>query len=825
MMENAHAAGGTLPVSEVVLILMLLLAIGMIAAALFRRLPIPYTVMLVVIGMALEEQAGVWETLAPLKNFQLTPELVLFIFLPTLIFESGFNLNARQLIKDIAPVLALAVPALLFSTFVVGMGVWLVLPVSLGVALVFGALISATDPVAVVALFKELGIPERLTVLVEGESLLNDATAIVIFNILLGIVLYGGMTWGDAGLAVGEFFKVFFGGAMVGILFGFLFSWLMGRMHSATSAILILSLVMAYTSFIIAEHTLRLSGVMAVVGAAVTLGVFGMPRLPREAGTALGEAWEFLAMICNTLLFLLVGLSVDIGSLIGRLDTILVAVLLLMAARASMIYSLVPLATRTFGLPRITLGERHIMWWGGLKGGLAIAIVLSIPEDMAGRQLLLDLTLGVVLFTLLVNAPTIRPLIARLGLDQLTDDEKADLKRGMDVALNCADESLERFRKFGLLSRASHHRASGKLHELLPEEQHEMTAEHSYRRSRINGLRAEQETLENLYKAEVIPHYTFLDLRGELVRARDHLLEPERHTGHTKRQSNPFLRLEDALIRRLREQDWAAGLLSRYQNRRMSHHLIKDIARTLMTESALESLQHEHALTPEQRERLDGRYRERLGWFRDSIEEIRRDFPDFYEGFESRLSMRTALARALLEVDEASRQGSLGAKPQTLMERRIHQAIAEIPPPSAAKPDINALELVSMVPLLSGLPPASIEGIAAQAKPVHYLTDDTIIGEGEHGDALYIVARGRVSVSRQNSDGEEKVLGELDAGDFFGETALLGEHVRTATVRATQSCTLLRLTCKDVLAMAKNHPEISLRLKEAQQARVKDNDS
>jgi len=170
-----------MPLSEAILIIMGLLTIAMLAAGVCHNLPIPYTVFLVILGIVLGSFARNNASMHVLLDFQLTPDIVLFLFLPALIFESAFNLNARQLVKDLLPVLVLAVPALLISTAFIAIGLWFFLKVDLVLALLFGALISATDPVAVVSLFKELGAPERLTILVEGESLLNDATA-RIFN-------------------------------------------------------------------------------------------------------------------------------------------------------------------------------------------------------------------------------------------------------------------------------------------------------------------------------------------------------------------------------------------------------------------------------------------------------------------------------------------------------------------------------------------------------------------------------------------------------------------------------------------------------------------
>ena len=278
-----------MPLSESVLLLMALLAIGVLVRGLFNRLPIPYTVMLVIMGMLLGNLARVWQPLESIRYFQLSPELVFFIFLPVLIFESGLSLHARQLAKDIAPVLMLAIPALLLSTTIVGVGVWMLLPLDLTTALLFGALISATDPVAVVSLFKELGTPTRLTTLVEGESLLNDATAIVLFSILLGLAMHGGFVVTDIGAAILEFIRVFLGGTLLGLAFGLLLSSLVVRLHLETSSVLISSLILAYVAFIVAEHSLHVSGVMAVVAAALSFSLVASPRLAEETGHACAQ--------------------------------------------------------------------------------------------------------------------------------------------------------------------------------------------------------------------------------------------------------------------------------------------------------------------------------------------------------------------------------------------------------------------------------------------------------------------------------------------------------------------------------------------------------
>ncbi|MGA7979441.1 MAG: cation:proton antiporter [Chromatiaceae bacterium] len=805
--------------SESILVIALLLTLGMISAGLLRKLPLPYTVLLVVIGLGLGRLADGWAPAQALRGFRLTPDVVLFIFLPTLIFESGLSLNARQLIKDVAPVMILAVFALLLSTVLVGLGVWLGLRIPLATALLFGALISATDPVAVVALFRELGVPQRLLVLVEGESLLNDATAVVVFKILLGLALFGGLSVAEAGRAATEFLEVFFGGALVGVAFGLAASWLMLRLHAGTAEVLGLSAATAYAGFIVADHQLGFSGVMAVGAAALTLGVLGIPRLAAETAHALREVWEFLAHVSNTLLFIMIGLTVDLGSLVDRLDALLWAVLLVLIARAATIYSLVPAATRLFHLPNVGLAERHVMWWGGLKGGLAIAMVLSIPPDMDGRQLLVDLTVGVVLFSLLVNATTIRPLIRRLGIDRLSPGECADLETGMRLVRTQSGEALRDFTHWNLLSAPGRRRVEESLERSLHAETCQLEREDRLRRARLDALGVELKTLERLLREHVVPQYIYFDLKGELQRERDHVEAGQAPQGpnRSRRRANPFLRLEDGVLHLLRERDWAARLVARYQNLRGSEHLLRDIARLLMAEAALNHLREQRALATTDRERLASLYQEQVARSQRAVEEVRRSYPAFYKGFEARLALQAALSRARQAADEARLRGTIGAKPHTIIRRQIDKAQEHVPSLTRPVPEAEIGRRIAELPLLRGLSASSLARIAERAAVVGYLLGDTIIGQDERGDALYVLVRGRATVSRRGQGAAETVVAHLEPGDFFGEIALLEDQVRTATVRASQPCILVRITRGDMLELAASYRDIAARLEAMRQ--------
>lgn len=815
-----------MPLAEAVLIVILLLVVALLAAGVCRVLPLPYTVVLVVVGMAIGVASRALPALAPLSAFTIHPDLVLFVFLPALIFESGLNMDARRLARDLVPVLILAIPALLVSMALVGLGLWSVLGMAPLLALLFGALISATDPVAVIALFKELGAPARLTTLLEGESLLNDATAIVAFTIVLGMIT-GGATLDATSVlgAVARFVAVFFGGLFVGALLGLLLGELLRHLRVGVSSVLVMSVVMAYLSFVVAEHLLHVSGVMATLGAALAFGSFGVTRIPAPDTPALHDLWELIVHVCNSLLFLLVGLSIDPAGIGRQGAAILAAVSLVLLARAATVYTLVPAATRLNALPRVSLAERHIMWWGGLKGGLAIAMALAIPPTVAGADLVRDLTVGVVMFMLLVNAPTIRPLMTALKLDRMSAEDRSELAEGMHGALASGRQWLSRLRESGAISAMQARRANANLDRLLEVEAPQLGAGQLARHLKLDALRAEMAMLESLHAIGLVSQYTFLDMRGLIARDRERGVRESAALASGDQAADPFQRFEILMLRWLRERSWAARLLARYQALRLSQSLRRTIAGLLTIETALAAVAARSDLATEVRERVAQPYRERLVRRRERLDALRRDFHEVYDTVGGALASRVGIIAGTLEVEHARHSGRLGAKAYGALHASLQAALraqAELPG-AMAVPD--ARKLVARVPLLSGLSAAALEAVTRHAVTVSFLPGDVVIGEGEHGDALYIVARGQLRVHHEAADGRSRKVGELREGQFFGETALLGDHVRTATVIADTPCTLVRLTREDVMRLADKNEDLRRCLDEARAARLAETQS
>ncbi len=421
------------------LIIELLMIVSIVAIAV-RRLRIPYTVALVIVGLLITFQS--------VFTFELTPELILGLFVPPLVFEAAFHLNIRELRRNITAILLLAVPGVILTTFIIGGLLVFGIQLSLPTALLFGALIAATDPVAVVALFRTLGMPKRLSVLIEGESLFNDGTAIVLFNLMLAIALTSKVNLIES---VGKFFSVSIGGIIVGLVLG----WLIAQLITRVDNYLIettLTTVLAFGSYLVAEK-LGFSGVLAVVAAGLVNGNIGQQGMSPTSRIVIFNFWEYIAFLSNSMVFLLIGLQVNITDLVSSWQPILWAILAVFVARFIVVYGLSFLVKRV--AEPIPLSWQHILNWGDLRGAISLALALSLPISMGSeRDLLLVMTFGVVLFTLLVQSTTMAPLTRWLKIITRSDAQvEYETQHARLTALRNADTRLDRMHMDGLLSR------------------------------------------------------------------------------------------------------------------------------------------------------------------------------------------------------------------------------------------------------------------------------------------------------------------------------------------------------------------------------------
>jgi CPA1 family monovalent cation:H+ antiporter len=433
-----------------------LLATAAIVAILARRLRrMPYTVALVLAGLALT-------FLSPdlLNLGERTGEVILLILVPPLVFEATLHIKWRDLRADLSHILMLAVVGSLLGAVVVALPIAWLLGFPPLAAFTFGALIAATDPVAVISFFRSLGVTKRLALLVEGESLFNDGVAIVLFTVALGAAeaaLSGNGGAFSFGGAVLSFIRVAFGGLFVGITLGFAVSYVILKNVDDHLIETGTTVAVAFGAFVVAEQ-FHLSGILAVVAAGIFVGNIGSQSTSPTTQLTLNNFWEFLAFTANSLVFLLIGLQTEIGDLVNSLDMIVVAILAVLLSRSVVVYGLTWLSARLLPRHPIPMRFRHVMFWGGLRGAISLALAFKLTEqpDIFGRELtgdILVLTFGVVLFTLLAQATTLRPLLSRLELTkQPFQYEEKQRQQAWLLAKRAGRAALDRLHDEGLLA-------------------------------------------------------------------------------------------------------------------------------------------------------------------------------------------------------------------------------------------------------------------------------------------------------------------------------------------------------------------------------------
>ena len=383
-----------------------------------RRLRVPYSIGLVIAGIAL--------ALMPFTpKIELTKQLVFTAFLPPLIFEAAINLRWRALKKDLPVVLVLATVGVLLSAAVTAAGMHYLVGWTWMAALMFGVLIAATDPVSVIATFKETKVMGRVRLLVEAESLFNDCTAAVMYTIVVA--------W-----AAGE--SVSAGGAIKTLVFTVVGAIVCGALVAGAALLLAgatddhlvevtFTIVAAFGSFLLAEH-FQVSGVLATLTAGLIIGNVGHLAISRKSHEAVEDFWEYAAFFANSLIFLLIGIRVALQSFKAFLISAIVAIVLVTASRAIAIYPTC-LIFRPTKL-RVSWRHQHILVWGGLRGALGLALALGLPPEIVGRQEIIAVAFAVVAFSILVQGLTITPLMRRLGEFKAVDGDRTQLAEGRE---------------------------------------------------------------------------------------------------------------------------------------------------------------------------------------------------------------------------------------------------------------------------------------------------------------------------------------------------------------------------------------------------------
>lgn len=810
----------------------LTLAVLMLPVA--ARSRIPYTVLLAVIGVALgflAQEFGVspgevahdphgahggggsfWAQLfSAIAGLRITSDVILFLFLPALVFESALSLDLRRLLADIRPILFLAVVGVLISTAIVGLTVANVSGMAIIICLLLGAIVSATDPVAVIALFKDLNAPKRLTVLVEGESLFNDATAIVISSILLGMLTMEADL--DIASSLLQFLVVFLGGILVGVVVARPAVWLMGAFHRVSIIILTLTVTLPFIAFVIAEHFLHVSGVMAVVASGLTVGSIGRRLVPPQIFVEVEHAWHQLAFWATSLIFILVGLATPrmLGDhALSYWDEIAVLIAVATLARALIIYGLLPMLTRLGQAQRVSGAYQTIMVWGGLRGAVSLALALIVIEspavDPEARSFIGVMVTGFVMFTLLAQATTIHSVMALFGLHKLSPANEALRDRSVSSALHGIEEELERFAEF--------HDVDAKERDEIIARYRKAAAEADSRAKSASVIDTEEWERIGLAMALAQERQLYLRRFGEGFTTTDQLrdalarlddvsealkLGGKQWTAAVKKglAFRRVFRYALALQRALGATGPLAGALAR----RLS---VLTFMRQVLREQREDGVADIERLLPEEaRPGFRKLIEERYEAVAQSVDALALQYPDYAAALHKR---DLALAGLRLEesaYDRLLEQSVIGPEIHGDLLKRVEGAEGKAHRLPPLRLRLDPRTLVAKVPFFADLSKGRQRSLARLLKTRFVVPDDLIIRKGDIGEEMYFIASGAVRVILPDAD--DITLG---TGDFFGELALITEKPRNADIEALGYCTLLALHKRDFNAFLKRNPDL-----------------
>lgn len=436
--------------TETLMAVFILMLVSIGTLGLSKRTGIPYTVLLLLSGTLLVPISFL-PFFSFIREFELTSDLLFFIFLPILIFESAYAINIREFSENIRSISFLSVLSFLLSAGVIAIllygCLWLIgFEIPFIVALLFGSLISATDPVAVLALFKEFGAPRRLSLIFEGESLFNDGTSLALFLVVLGVLLEGFDGWASIGEGIFLFTMMIVGGVLFGLFMGFLFSKLLEKMHGDDFVQITITIISAHLTFLLSElisrnlvifgQSIHFSSIVATVFVAIVIGNYGRTKMAHTVEKYMEKFWGYFAFIANSLVFISLGLlfySLHTDLLIFVVP-IIIAIFVVIVARAISVYPVVGLLNRLNWERHIPLSWQHLLAWGSLRGALAIIMVSLIPEtatipgwehSFSVKEFIAAITIGCIYFTLFIKATTIRTVMQRFHLGDLNVLEEA----------------------------------------------------------------------------------------------------------------------------------------------------------------------------------------------------------------------------------------------------------------------------------------------------------------------------------------------------------------------------------------------------------------
>jgi CPA1 family monovalent cation:H+ antiporter len=749
---------------------------------------------------------------ASFVNLPVSSETFVYVFLPLLVFEGAITTDVRRMLEDAAPILMLAVVATVVATAVVGLALWPVSGLPLVVCLLLGSVVATTDPAAVIAVFRDVGAPARLTRLVEGESLLNDAAAIVMFVVLLGVIVSGRQP-DIAGGAV-QFIVAFIGGAVLGVVSGRLLLHLIPWTRDDRLAEATLTVALPYLVFIAAEHLFHVSGVVAVLTAGLTVSTSGRSIIAPYNWSFITDLWAQIAFWAHSLVFVLASLLVPRLLLDVQFhDLMLIAVMIAAAfgARLLVLFLLLPLLSLAKLTQPISTAYKLAIAWGGLRGALTLVLALAVTENSTlnpeVQRFVAVLATGMVLFTLLVNGTTLRSVIHLLSLDRLSPVDQALRDRVLALSYAEIAEAI---------------RTTGREHEISPSALTSALAPYEEGIAAAKSRGADEVGLtdherlaialvalgnqERMLALEIMAERAASPVTVQaLLRNAEALGEGARSGGRLgyKRALETTLAFPLAfksayfLYRRLGVVRFLADRLGdRFEMLLLTRLLIQELAGPHAARSR--SIFGERVV-----ELIDAILKERLKRTSSSLDALRRQYPQYAAALEGRFLRQSALRREMGRYDALFKEGLIAPEVYDDLKGSVEDTQAKETRPRFDL-GLDTRQLIGRLELFADLNEQQLERVQKLLRPRFVAPRELIVRGGDRGDACYFIASGAAEVV---FPGRRIPLG---TGDLFGEMALLTGMTRQADVVAVTYCRLLVLRKVDFDRFMQDNRDIRL---------------